>query len=280
MGKSVPVSIVPTPFSMAPAFGTSFSQLFKGAKYPRELASMKVITWSSCIVLFLVCSSSLHAEEVALNQEQQSQIEGALRDLKAQEASARASAATTLAAIGAKEHAKDIAVLLTDKDPWVIYAALQALARLEAKTYEKDISRLLKHGDPFVRLGAVYALGALKATAHTKDIAALLEDPGVFQSWTMTMPVKAAAAQTLGQFQAREYAGQIAELLKDKDPQVKGYAIQTLVELDAKEYQKGIGLLLQDKDEGVRDLAKEALTDWETMKEEVKKMRSESGGPL
>ncbi|MEH2117993.1 HEAT repeat domain-containing protein, partial [Nostoc sp.] len=68
-----------------------------------------------------------------------------------------------------------------------------------------------------------------------------------------------AAAQALGQMQAKEQAPQVALLLKDSDIGVRLAAAEVLGQMQAKEQAPQVALLLKDSDIGVRLAAAEVL---------------------
>ena len=162
----------------------------------------------------------------------QAKIEGAVRELKDPDYSIRRSAAYALGILGAKEHAKDVAALLTDKDARVRFVAASALGELGAKAYTKDLAQLLKDEDGLVRCYAVEALGELEAREYAKDVALLLKDKGGFESpkGALDITVRGAAARALGRFGAKEYANDIALLLNDEIVSVRNTAAKVLNE--------------------------------------------------
>jgi HEAT repeats len=76
-------------------------------------------------------------------------------------------------------------------------------------------AKLLKDPDPNGRSSAAEALGAMRAKEYAAEVAKLLKDPNVHSS----------AAQALGAMRAEEYT---AKLLKDPDPNVRRSAAQAL----------------------------------------------------
>ncbi len=82
------------------------------------------------------------------------------------------SAAFALASVGAKEHAKDIAVLLND--PYRRGVAMKALALLEAKEYLQQIATFLNDESSLVVADAAISLGILGAEKYSKELSATI----------------------------------------------------------------------------------------------------------
>lgn len=80
----------------------------------------------------------------------------------------KADAAVALAIMGATEYTDQIAGLLKDEDSSTRAAALDALGILRAKKYEREVARHLK--DPEVELNAAFALVLMDADRYAKKI--------------------------------------------------------------------------------------------------------------
>ena len=165
----------------------------------------------------------------------------------------RCDAISTLATLGAKEYAKDIAALLRDEYPGVREHAISALIDLNAKEHVKDIALLLKREDiGWVKRTAVDALGKLGAKEYAKDIAALLSNKEEVE-------VRTSAVYALAKLGAKEHAKDVVGLLKDKDFGIRGQGLLALGDLGAKQYAKDIALLLTDETPYIRGYAAQAL---------------------
>ncbi|MET0647272.1 MAG: hypothetical protein ABW208_11670 [Pyrinomonadaceae bacterium] len=84
-------------------------------------------------------------------------------------------AAYALASIGARQYAKDVALLLNDK--FRRGDAAKALAVMGAVEYKGRIARLLDVNDSLDRSDALLALGILNAREYAPRIAGFLKDP-------------------------------------------------------------------------------------------------------
>jgi HEAT repeat protein len=165
------------------------------------------------------------------------------------------------------------------------------------KGFKKELAGLLTCKDPVMRGSAAIFLGLVDDPAYNADIAKLLADkPGPVPEEIVKKHVynfdRALAAKALGLLGAREYAPRLAELLQSKDEsdrigaaiglggmkdkayapaiakrlsdnnermQVKMAAVSALAELDAVEYANVIAKLLKDKEEEVQVAACYAL---------------------
>lgn len=85
----------------------------------------------------------------------------------------KADAAVALALMGATEYTDQIATLLKDRNSSTRMAALDALGIMRAKKYEQQIARYLK--DPDVRLNAAFALVLMDADRYAKRIIPMVE---------------------------------------------------------------------------------------------------------
>lgn len=111
-------------------------------------------------------------------------------------------AAFALAKLGSKEHAKEIARLLS-KEYRKADAAL-ALAIMGATEHTDQIARLLNDRDSLTRVAALNALGILRATKYQLQVARHLKDPESF------VPIHAA----LVLMDADRYANRIIPMVE------------------------------------------------------------------
>ncbi|WP_245912330.1 HEAT repeat domain-containing protein, partial [Brunnivagina elsteri] len=91
----------------------------------------------------------------------------------------------------------------------------------------------------------------MQAKEYAKDVALLLKDSDT--------SVRDSAAKALGNMQAKEYAKDVALLLKDSNYSVRDSAADALGNMQAKEYAKDVALLLKNSDTSVRNSAARAL---------------------
>ncbi|KST66441.1 HEAT repeat domain-containing protein [Mastigocoleus testarum] len=103
----------------------------------------------------------------------------------------------------------------------------------------------------FSRRAAATALGNIKAKEFAPQIALLLKDSD--------SDVRNSAATALGNMKAKEFAPQIALLLKDSDSDVRNSAATALGNMKAKEIAPQIALLLKSSESSVRNSAATAL---------------------
>jgi len=113
-------------------------------------------------------------------------------------------AAYALAKVGAKEHAKDIAKLLSSQFQKG-YAA-KALAIMGATEYINDIVPLLGDESALSRKDGALALGVMNATQHAAEVSKLLKDQEEF--------VRYYAAVALVLMEAREYADDVVPIIE------------------------------------------------------------------
>ncbi|AHJ27679.1 HEAT repeat domain-containing protein [Nodularia spumigena] len=155
-----------------------------------------------------------------------------------------------------------IVAALTDPIPEVRAKAAEHLQeyqldnpKSQIKNYDELVKKLaeqLQDKDSAVsRSAAAEALGQMQAKEVVPQLALLLKDSETY--------VRRAAAQALGQMQAKEQAPQVALLLKDSDPDVRYAAAQALGQMQAKEVVPQVALLLKDSDWNVRNAAAQAL---------------------
>ncbi|BAY30016.1 HEAT repeat-containing PBS lyase [Nostoc carneum NIES-2107] len=88
------------------------------------------------------------------------------------------------------------------------------------------------------RRAAAEALVQMQAKDYAVNVAALLKDSD--------SSVRRAAANALGQLQAKDYAANVAALLKDSDSSVRRAAANALGQLQAKDYAANVVALLKD----------------------------------
>ncbi|MEH2310747.1 MAG: HEAT repeat domain-containing protein, partial [Nostoc sp.] len=102
-----------------------------------------------------------------------------------------------------------------------------------------------------VRNAAAQALGQMQAKEQAPQVAKLLTDSN--------FDVRNAAAQALGQMQAKEQAPQVAKLLTDSNFDARYAAAQALGQMQAKEQAPQVAKLLTDSNFDVRKAAAQAL---------------------
>lgn len=113
-------------------------------------------------------------------------------------------AAYALAKVGAKEHAKDLAKVLSSQFQKG-YAA-KALAIMGATEYVNDIAPLLGDESALSRKDSALALGVLNATQHAGQVSKLLKDKEEF--------VRYYAAVALVLMEAREYSDDVVRIIE------------------------------------------------------------------
>ncbi|MDZ7963263.1 MAG: HEAT repeat domain-containing protein, partial [Aulosira sp. DedQUE10] len=101
------------------------------------------------------------------------------------------------------------------------------------------------------RRAAAYALGQMQAKDFAANVAALLKDSDT--------SVRYYAASALGQMQAKDFAANVAALLKDSDTSVRRAAASALGQMQAKDFAANVTALLKDSDTSVRRVAASAL---------------------
>ncbi|BAY90069.1 hypothetical protein FDUTEX481_05158 [Tolypothrix sp. PCC 7601] len=101
------------------------------------------------------------------------------------------------------------------------------------------------------RRAAASALGQMQAKDFAANVAALLKDSESY--------VRRAAASALGQLQAKDYAANIAALLKDSDSDARRAAADALAQMQAKDFAANVAALLKDSDSDARSAAADAL---------------------
>ncbi|WP_445635892.1 HEAT repeat-containing PBS lyase [Nostoc sp. DSM 114161] len=125
----------------------------------------------------------------------------------------------------------------------------------QIKNYDelvKEFVKQLEDKDSKVsRKAAAQALGQMQAKEQVPQVAKLLTDSD--------SDVRNAAAQALGQMQAKEQAPQVAKLLTDSESYVRNAAAEALGQMQAKEQAPQVAKLLTDSDWNVRKAAAQAL---------------------
>lgn len=180
--------------------------------------------------------------------------------LKSSDGNDRTGAVRGLRSMGAKEHAKQIADLLSDEndilsDDDVRTAAIKTLAEFDATECAEQIASVLKEVvvSPEVVAAAGYALARLNGKAWSKDIATQLNDS----------TAQGDAAKALALLDAKEYTKEIARLLDAHDSilssGIRSDALIALGILDAQDYRTQIAGHLQEEDTDVRSYAAVAL---------------------
>ena len=180
----------------------------------------------------------------------------------------RARAVVALGQLGAREQAKDVALLLNDKAivsfpitphpdvHTVRVLAVQALGKLRATEFAPQLIQLLEEevlpsagNDPDefgerLTFHTIQSLGHMGARDHAKDVAPFLEDE--------RRSIRVAALEVLGQLGAREYIEDIRQHLGDPGLYVKPTAVSTLTRLQVKDHPEAVLQLLQHEDPEVR----------------------------
>jgi len=148
-------------------------------------------------------------------------------------------------AISTREFKNRIAAFLnSNNDDEVVFAAT-LLGIAGDQSFAPQIANLLdKHAS------AAFALSLMEAKEYVPRVALMLNSENDYD--------RAWAIKALRQFQAKEYANDIAELL-DKDETNRIDALITLGIMRAKEYQQKVARYLKDADEDVRVCAVIAL---------------------
>ncbi|MEH2339683.1 HEAT repeat domain-containing protein [Nostoc sp.] len=140
-------------------------------------------------------------------------------------------------------------------------------AKTQIKNYDelvKQFAKQLQNKDSAVsRKAAAQALGQMQAKEQVPQVASLLIDSD--------SSVRSAAAQALGQMQAKEQAPQVASLLTDPQAYARYAAIQVLGRMQAKEQIPQVASLLTDFDLGVRGAAIQVLGQMQA-KEQIPKL--------
>lgn len=225
------------------------------------------------------------ATRQSLGQTGQAQIDRAVRDLRDADPSVRLDAIRALAKLAPKQHAADIARMLSDDFTGVVSEALVTLADIGAKQYAGAIVGVLK-GDAiyWIKRDAIVALRKLGAAEYAKDMVPFLHPrdnesalagtaidtlgalgakqyaPNLVQLLKENSGERSLAVRVLGDWGASQYAADVARLLNDSDRGVRVVAAQTLAKLSAKDYGPAITrLLLIDEEEWVRQNATQSL---------------------
>lgn len=135
-----------------------------------------------------------------------------------------------------------------------LYAQDKPTQEQERQAEIKKAIKQLKEGDQWEKGKSINTLVELKAKDYAKDIAELLKDKNP--------EMRYSATKVLGKLGTKEYTEDIAELLKDEWSEVRAVAIQTSGELGAKEYTDNIIALLDGKDVNIRMVAWQVLKKW------------------
>ena len=101
-----------------------------------------------------------------------------------------------------------------------------ALSFMQAKDYVPRVALMLKSESDYERVWALKALGEFQAKEYAKDVAKLLDNE----------TLRTDALLTLGIMRAKEYQQQVARYLRDGDEDVRECAVITLVLMDADRY--------------------------------------------
>ena len=104
------------------------------------------------------------------------------------------------------------------------------LSLMSAKEYVPRVALMLKNENDFDRVWALKALGEFEAKEYAKDVAELLDNE----------TLRTDALLTLGIMRAKEYQQQVARYLRDGDEDVRECAAITLVLMDADRYANRI----------------------------------------
>lgn len=173
--------------------------------------------------------------------------------LKSQNNYDRTGAVNGLSHLNAKEYAKDVVALLTNKDFHHIDDVSPIYFLIEtgtAKDYKKELvdTMLAEFGIETIKT-ATYAFVKLDSKENAKDIAKLLDKK--FR--------KGDAAKALALLDAKEYGDKITLLLNDESSLVRNDAALALGVLKAKNHSGKLALLLKDEDESVKYYAAVSL---------------------
>jgi hypothetical protein len=144
-------------------------------------------------------------------------------------------------AINTKEFKNRIAAYLnSDNDDEAVFAAT-LLSVAGDLSFAPQIAKLLdKHAS------VAFALSFMQAKDYVPRVALMLKGESDYE--------RVWALRALAQFEAKEYAKDVAELL-DKDETNRSDALLTLGIMRAKEYQQQVAGYLRDGDEDVRECA-------------------------
>ena len=156
---------------------------------------------------------------------------------------------------------KGIVAALVDPHAEVRLAAANKLGEYQLddpksriKNYKdlvEQFAKQLEDKEPVARSAAAEALGQMQAKEYAPKLVELLKDSEPY--------VRRAAAEALGQMQAKEHAPKLVELFKDSEPYVRRAAAEALGQMQAKEHAPKLVELLKDSDSDVRSAAAEAL---------------------
>jgi HEAT repeat protein len=140
-------------------------------------------------------------------------------------------------------------VRLLEHESWEVqWAALRILTELDAGDHAPDIARLLDDPEHSVRERAIEALMKLGASEHADEIAGrLLEE---------SQEACAALIELCG----KRYIPQFATMLKHKKGYIRGHGAMALGRLGAKEYAGAIADILRDENQGFTIGGMEHLT--------------------
>lgn len=170
----------------------------------------------------------------------------AARLLSDEEEYVRREACAALGKMGAVECAKEVADRLKDSTASVRIEACKALAAFKAKEYADGIiaqwnyEGMNSRDDHDLGQAVSDALVELAAGDRGEQIASYLGSKNEY--------ARAFACKTLGRLGLSCYAKQIAALLSDEKEWVKQCSIETLAEFKAVEYRGNLEKLLEDKD--------------------------------
>lgn len=190
----------------------------------------------------------------------------------------REGAAIGLGLLGASEYTRELATLLNDGNAHVRAGAAQGLAHLKAKGRAPAIARLLDDEGAGPIFAALSALAELGAKDYAGKIADLLDEelskdvsiPDAALSALMRLDAReqvekiakhksGTAAKALAVLGARQYAGQIAAMLKwGREPGeelARRDALFALGILGAKEYAGEVASLMRDQEGYIRTAA-------------------------
>jgi HEAT repeat protein len=190
----------------------------------------------------------------------------------------REAAAIALGLLGASEYTRELATLLDDGNAHVRAGAAQGLAHFKAKGHAPAIAKLLDDEEAGPIFAALFALSELGARDHAGKIADLLGEelskdvsiPDAALSALMRLNAReqvekiakhksGTAAKALAVLGARQYAGQIAAMLKwGREPGeelARRDALFALGILGAKQYADEVASLMRDQEGYIRTAA-------------------------
>jgi HEAT repeat protein len=223
------------------------------------------------------------AQQALLRTEARDVIPDLVRLLKGGPTETRLAAITTLAGLGAKAAAAEIAALASDDDAAIRSAAAEALGTLGIADSIPALVKLLADPDRKVRWAALRSLrlmGAREALPHIARLARGGRDPAITPDAVETLvelggaaagqdllyllanddPIaRAAALDGLAKLEMKDAAPLIVRALRDPDPRPRAAAAEALVTLGARDAVPAILAILEHRDPSARASAARCL---------------------